>query len=1033
MTILFTDVVGSTGLAERLGPDAWSDLMEQLHARVGRVVEAHGGTVAQVLGDGLLAFFGAPEAHEDDCLRAVSAGLDLIEAVRGSDQRDPDGEGHSGPGLHDAIEVRVGVESGVVVVGEVGTERHVERLAFGDAVNVAARLQGLATPMTVRISESVYRLVSGAVEVRECGEATLKGRTAGVRTYEVLRRRPEPAVRGDGPPRGPLIGRERELRALVALSARLGGGQGGTVLISGEPGIGKTRLIAEWRAAAGVPDAIRWIEVGCHALGQDQPYDLTIRLTRALLGGASPAGSPEALERARAEVSAAIGPRSVDAWPYLAHLTALPLDPEAADLVRLLDARALQRQVRRSLRLLLAGVAERTPLVLVIEDAHWIDPSSAELLAGLLPLVAEVPLVVACASRPESQVRTRPLLDALRSPTWAAPPIVLGPLSQRESSELLRTLLPGGDLGSDDEQRLHRRCGGNPFFLEEVVHVLVERAGADPGSVAPPDPASEVIPETLHALLVARIERLPGSARSILRMASVIGPRFRVRLLSAVAATLEDASADAVSRALDEAVAAGLVEPVQGAPEPESAFRHALIQEAAYDLIVKRQRAPLHRAVAEAIRRIDADRIDEVAVVLARHLRLGGDPVGAVDHLALGASVAASRFADGEAATLLREALELARDIEDDGSTARLAGLHEQLGDTLSRSGHHDGAVAAWEAALGCRPPDELLARARLRRKLGVARVVAGEGHDDAGDLGLAEAILETEAGERGEDWWREWIEVQLGRIWKHYFRAEAADLRAVIDRAREPVIRHGTATQRAVYLGRDPLPALISRRFRVVDADDTSAWRALEAAQEAGSASLLAEAHFTFGLWRLCAGALEDAEEHLLTCRRLAERIGDRTWECRARNYLVHIARLRRDAAAVRVDLEGLETLALEAGLNEYVASCSAQAAWLAWLEGDDPAAESAARRSLALSRAVGPSWPFEWLALFPLLAIALARGDDVAAVDLARQLLAPSQQLLDPEVWARLERGARPQDPGPAAADLHAAVDAARGAGYL
>ena len=376
VTILFADIVGSTSLAERLDAEDWKAVVDPALARFTAVVERHGGRVAQLLGDGLLAFFGAPVAHEDDAIRAVQAGLGLVEAARRLGSRTV-----GSPDAH--LEIRVGISSGEVVVGAVGGEGRREYLAVGDAVNVAARLQAAAPPMGVLVSDETFRLVADAVEGRGAGPLSLKGKANPVVAHEIVALR---TVVGHGRrvrDGGPLVGREEELGRLAPLRERLEAGAGAVVSVVGEPGLGKTRLVREWHRSledpGPRPHPVRWVDAGCLTTGRDLPYHLARECLRGLLEVADER-DPAAVRRA-AETAAARLTGLDDAAPLLARLLDLPPTPEDEAALAGLDGRAIQRRLARALRALIESIASGTSLVLVAEDVHWIDPSSAELLA----------------------------------------------------------------------------------------------------------------------------------------------------------------------------------------------------------------------------------------------------------------------------------------------------------------------------------------------------------------------------------------------------------------------------------------------------------------------------------------------------------------------------------------------------------------------------------------------------------------------------------------------------------------------------
>ncbi|HUS13437.1 MAG TPA: adenylate/guanylate cyclase domain-containing protein, partial [Chloroflexia bacterium] len=397
VTALFADVVGSTALAEQLDAEDWTAMMNRGFDRLSPAVYHYEGTIARLLGDALLAFFGAPVAHEDDPVRAVRAALDLLAAARAYAE-----EVHREHGIEFAL--RVGINTGPVVVGDVGSDLKYEYTAMGDAVNLAARMQAAARPMTVLISENTYRFVAPMFECVDLGPIDVKGKTERIRVYEVHSAKVAPGrVRGVAGLESPMVGRDSELDALLACSRAVQAGEGRVAVITGEPGLGKTRLISEWKAASvgsSEDPGLDWAEGKCLSYGQGLAYHLLIDLLRSLLAVPAAAGEPETRAALQSLSDELFGDSALDVYPYLAHLLSLPLEGAALERVRLLDPQALQAQYLAAVRQLLRARATRRPLGLICDDIHWADPSSTELLIKLLPLTGEAPVLFCFVTRP---------------------------------------------------------------------------------------------------------------------------------------------------------------------------------------------------------------------------------------------------------------------------------------------------------------------------------------------------------------------------------------------------------------------------------------------------------------------------------------------------------------------------------------------------------------------------------------------------------------------------------------------------------
>lgn len=537
VTVLFADVVGSTALAENIDPEEWTGIMNGAFEVLTPAIQRYEGTIARLLGDALLVFFGAPVAHEDDPERAVLAALDLISATR-----EYAAKLHETRGMEFAI--RVGINTGPVVVGEVGSQIKHEYTAMGDAVNVAARLQAEARPMSILVAEPTHRAIAHAFDFADLGSLEMKGKSEPVRVFEVQGVRQQPrAARGLGGIRGPLVGRERELNTLSSLTDAACAGIGRVALLLGDPGLGKSRLVSEWRAAVD-PGSATWAEGHCLSYTQSVPYFLLGDALRSLAGISATFGPAEARAALTALVErhASGGMSSADLVIYLSHLLSLPLDAHEQEQVAGLGPQELQARYLEAARELLTARTRTAPLVLVLDDVHWADASSAELFARLLPLASGLPLVICLVARPDTESHGWALIQAARDQFGhALAEIPLRPLADEEANQLLGALLDEPTFPDTLRRLILARADGNPFFVEEVIRMLIEDGTlvqrGDSWVLSEGARVDAVrVPGSLQALLLARIDRLPPGAKQALRVASVLGRQFPVELLDEVLA-----------------------------------------------------------------------------------------------------------------------------------------------------------------------------------------------------------------------------------------------------------------------------------------------------------------------------------------------------------------------------------------------------------------------------------------------------------------------------------------------------------------
>ncbi|MDQ3932126.1 MAG: AAA family ATPase, partial [Actinomycetota bacterium] len=541
--------------------------------------------------------------------------------------------------------------------------------------------------------------VAGVVEAEDVGLLEVKGKEEPVRAYQVMGLRPD-AFSARAGFDAPLVGRTFELSRLEESLAAVMAGRGRTALVLGEPGIGKSRLVRELRARASeMAGEVQWARGRCLSFGSNLAYHLLVDVARDLVG--IPAGehdtlAREVLDKTLDDLSGADPSVAAE----LAHLLGLPLEGVERQRLEALEPSAVQARYLAALRQLVGGLSAERPLVVVCEDVHWADGSSVELLTRLLPVVDETPLLLIITARPERDVAGWRLLGEVRTRFGESlVEVALGPLPQQAARELADTLALGHRLAPRLSDVVAGKAEGNPLFVEELVRTLLDRLPQHPEAVLDEASLAE-IPDNLHALLLARIDRLPQAARRLLRVAAVIGREFPAALLNEVATRETDA--DPAGRQLGQLEAAGLLRLTSARPELVYAFRHALVQDAAYGSLLKSERRRLHGLVGEALERLYPQRRGELAAQLARHFEQAGRPDRAAPYQLEAGERALRRFANREALVLLdKAATQATRSADDDqGMRFRLATLLA-LGEARRANGDIPGAKSAFEQAAG--------------------------------------------------------------------------------------------------------------------------------------------------------------------------------------------------------------------------------------------------------------------------------------------------------------------------------------------
>jgi class 3 adenylate cyclase/predicted ATPase len=625
LTVMFCDLVGSTALSARLDPEDLREIIAAYHRAVAETIAESDGFVSRYMGDGVLAYFGYPQAHEDDAERAVRAGLGLIDAVSRLDVKSA------------KLQARVGIATGLVVVGDlIGEGSAQEQSVVGETPNLAARLQALAEPDAVVIGAGTRRLIGDLFEYRDLGAVEVRGLAGPVPAWQVLR----PSVVASrfealhGSALTPLVGRDEEIELLLRRWARAKAGDGQVVLISGEPGIGKSRIAAALAERLHAEPYLR-LRYFCSPYHQNSAlFPFVDQLGRAA-GFVREDPPAVKLEKLEALVARAAPPG--EDVVFLADLLSLPASGRHP-----LPGLSPQRKKERTLEALLRqldGLARQQPVLTVFEDAHWIDPTSRELLDLTIERVRSLPVLLIMTFRPEFQM------------PWTGQPqvtmLALNRLDRHDRTVLVEQIADGKALPDEVIAQIIDRADGVPLFVEELTKSVLEsgllRAEGDryvlDGALPP-----FAIPTTLHDSLMARLDRL-ASVRMVAQIGAAIGRQFSYGLLRAVSRLPEDE----LQAALARLVASELVFQRGAPPDAVYSFKHALVQDAAHGSLLRGDRQQLHAQIAEALETHSPELMDSQPEVLAHHYTEAGSNEKAVDYWGRAGKRSAARSAVGEA------------------------------------------------------------------------------------------------------------------------------------------------------------------------------------------------------------------------------------------------------------------------------------------------------------------------------------------------------------------------------------------------
>jgi len=647
LTVMFCDLVGSTALSERLDPEDMRDIVRRYQEVCAEVTRRFEGHLAQYLGDGVLVYFGHPVAHEDDTQRAVRTGLGIVGALeklnaRLLSERDL------------RLAVRVGIHTGLVVVGQMGGGGKYEHLALGETPNLAARLQALAEPDTVVISETTHRLTYGFFACRDLGMHTLKGVSVPMRAYRVLEEGPAQSrleVTTTTTGLTPLVGREQEVGLLLGRWEQARDGLGQVVLLAGEAGIGKSRLVEVLKEHVTKAPHARW-ECRCSPYYQDSAlypvidlFQRALRLSRE----ESPEEKLEKIERGLAEYSLATH-QAVSLW---ASLLSVPLSDRYPPLT-VTPQRQRQKTLEAILALLLA-LASRQPLLLIVEDLHWVDPSTLELLTLILDQVPTSSIMVLFTFRPDFH------------PPWGqrahVTPLTVARLTRKQTELLVARVATAKALPAVVLEQIAAKTDGVPLFVEELTKMVLEsglvRERDGRYELMGPLPAL-AIPATLQDSLMARLDRL-ATVKDVAQLSATLGRSFSYELLRAVSPMEEPTLQETLRRLVE----AELLYQRGIPPQATYIFKHALIQEAAYQSLLKSRRQQFHQRIAQVLLEQFPETPETQPELLAHHYTEAGLVEHAIRYWERAGERAFKRGANAEAIAHLSKGLAMLNDVPD--------------------------------------------------------------------------------------------------------------------------------------------------------------------------------------------------------------------------------------------------------------------------------------------------------------------------------------------------------------------------------
>ncbi|MFQ5612882.1 MAG: adenylate/guanylate cyclase domain-containing protein [Anaerolineae bacterium] len=980
VTVMFADISGFTAISERLDPEEVRSLINACFERLGAVITRYDGYIDKFIGDAIMALFGAPVAHENDPERALRAALDMVAALEAFNAE------HAGY-LPQPLSLHMGINSGLVITGGIGTSRRQDYSVIGDAVNLASRLEGLSDSGEILVGEDTYRFTAPLFDFETLKPARVKGKEKPVRVYRLLGAKAiRGQVRGIEGLASPLVGRQGDLEILAGALDDMGQGRGGLVSIIGEAGLGKTRLVKEARElyAGG---GLTWARGYGLSYGLSAGY-LAVRSALCnLLGTNIDAPAISTDQALRAEVSELLPERAAEVYPYLAHLLEIPLSGTAAQRVRYLQGDTLHQRILQSAQNYISAKAGQAPLVLVLDDLHWADALSLGLLEALLPLTRQSPLLLLLIYRPTPDSRVWAFHQRIPQVIDGQHRVVeLQPLSRSESNELLDNLLNIRGMGEETRRLILDKAEGNPFFLEEVIRSLIDKGAIvcddAAGCWIATDSVDRIaIPDTLQGVITARVDGLNPDAKRILQIASVVGRTFSAEALAEILQPGEARRTTVLEAHLQELQRLGLIVPKSNGPHLEYEFKHAFSQESIYHSLLHSQRRKLHQQVGEALERLLAasaspleepggDKLDEAADLLAYHFEQSRDKDRALKYFKQAVTYARRTFAHHKARDMNLRALALLDHDEHRRRWDLLASL-EQILDYLGQREQQADTLVLMQTLAELLADDRCLATSHNRRSRYFDKISEYRAAAEAAEAGLLAA---RQSGDRQLEAWS--LNLLALAAWRRFDYLKVQEYAGRALDALRIVEAPATRTMSLLHLGR------ASYRLGQYDAAIDYVQAAAESTQHAGKLDSDAEAHLILGWIYQRLGDYEKAERNFQEALEIWRVIGDRYGEATA---LSHLGWLAYDQGRYR---QGPEYCQKALDISRAVGDRENEAYSLSGMalnyektgQAGQERARSLYQKALAIHRSIGATT----LAVFDqtgLARIALAQNDLPAA----------------------------------------------------
>lgn len=988
VTVMFADISGFTALSERLDPESIREIMNNCFNVLVPIIEKYGGVIDKFIGDEIMALFGAPLAKENDAELGLRASLEMMERLEKFNQ-----EKDIKLGMH------FGINTGLVVAGGLGSEGRQQYSVMGDAVNLAARLEGASESGQIFVGPTTYRLTHPFFDFEKLSPISLKGKSQPIQIYLLKGLRKQiTRERGIEGLYSPLVGRDKELGFIESSLEKLTGGSGSIYTVFGEAGLGKSRLVEEVRKR--YLGKIKWFEGRALSHMESVSYGLANSLLDDIIGVDWDMSVQEISNLLHQYLKKSYPDDLSFLFPYLSRLRGLPLEKEFEHIFKDVLPTAIRSRMYQAFEKLIVNLASKGPLVLVWEDLHWADSSSLGLLEHLAPLSKKLPLCFLIIFR--NQENTASWLENIEQKGLPFEKMELSPLNYSQSTELIENLLKIENLPPKTLEMILSKSEGNPFFLEELLRSLIESGMVimDSGKAKASQSILDLqVPDTLQGIIAARLDRLPAESKRTLQNASVIGRIFQESVLKQNI-DRESPSLD-IRESLTELQKKTLIKMQESS---EYIFKHAITHDVTYNSLLISRRKTLHLLTAESIETIFLDQLEELAPNLAYHYAKGENHQKAASYFLKAAEKAEQIYSNREALSFYKQAIGQIEKLEDLTHNEKLRSYYEKVGSISNLLGQTNEALEAFDKATENVGLEDNISHSRIMRKKGLAFNAARNTPQMMEKFLQAEKLLGDYNYSRNGGWIEEWLNLKLDLSWALYIENKVEELDCAIEEIKPIIEMQGSLPQKNRFYG--TLFLLDLRRYRYHMLPDSTMDRLklqLETAKQIGNKALIGRAMVYSGFAHMWRNEHDLAEKIFLESFKDIEHVGDMDSLLIGKCYISLAMRKKGDFQKAEKYAEESLTIAQEINNFFYIGNSFGTLGWAAWKKGERKKAERYLKSATDVMAKFPAPNPIEFVYKGPLLGIAIEDGQWENAVMYSKTFLNPNQQRL-PDVAHQL-----------------------------